>query len=341
MLPNVSVIGAGPWGKNLIRNLHSLDALHSVCDQNSETLGIVRTGYQGVRTFQSADDILSDPTVDAVMIATPSEQHVSFAEQAIRAGKDVFVEKPLALSVLEGEKLVSLAHKQNRILMVGHVLQYHPAVRKLKELMDSGELGELRYLHAQRLNFGKFRVSEDSLWSFAPHDISLALEFAGCEPLQAVCHGSDVLIPHQMDTTFSHITFPGDIHFYLYVSWLYPQKQQRFVVIGSKQMAVFDDQAESKLVLYPYSVEWGGSVHNGFRGEGASIEIEDTEPLRLECEHFLECIATRRAPKTNGEEGLRVLQVLDACQRSLNNGAPAEICQKPSFTKRQSLTKAL
>jgi len=321
----VAVIGAGSWGRNIIRVLHELDALAAVYDIDAQVREECQRRYPDIPVYDNIHTILENTTISAIMLATPSPEHYKTARCALLAGKDVYIEKPMALHASEGEELVSLAGKNGCILMVGHLLHYHPAVIALKELLSSGKLGDLRYIHAQRLNFGKFRTGENVLWSFAPHDLSLALSLAGSPPSEVRCYGSASLSKEVADTTFTHLIFSNKVHCYIYVSWLYPFKEQRFVVVGTKQMAVFDDRMKDKLVIYPYSVDFEELLPNGKREEGTAIPVEQTEPLHAECVHFLECIESRTTPFTDGQEGVQVLKVLDACQHSLETGTPVTL----------------
>jgi UDP-2-acetamido-3-amino-2,3-dideoxy-glucuronate N-acetyltransferase len=238
-------------------------------------------------------------------------------KQALLAGKDVFVEKPLALSVPEGEELVKLAEKLKRILMVGHILQYHPAVRILKELITKGSLGRVEYVYSNRLNMGKIRTEENILWSFAPHDVSVLLGLLGEEPDSVSCEAGAYLSQEVADVTLSQFGFSSGVRAHVFVSWLHPFKEQRLVVVGSNQMAVFDDSAENRLVLYPHRVEWKNRVPTAVKAEGVPVALESEEPLKNECLEFLGCLASRRDPLTDGREGLRVLKLLAACQKSM------------------------
>ena len=316
-MPNVAVIGFGYWGKNLIRNFHHLGVLHTVCDSDGKRADVVHSEYPGTKFFLTADDVLSDPDVDAVAIAAPAVAHYALARAAIEAGKDVFVEKPLALEVREAEELVGLAAASSRVLMVGHILQYHPAVIKLKELIQNGELGRIEYLYSNRLNIGKFRTEENILWSFAPHDVSVMLGLLDEEPCEISCRGGDYLSDNVADVTMSQFAFPSGVRAHIFVSWLHPFKEQRLVVVGSAKMAVMDDTAEDKLVLYPHRVEWINRVPTAVKAEAEKVPLEVGEPLRAECQHFLACIDSREPPLTDGREGLRVLKVLDTCQKAL------------------------
>jgi UDP-2-acetamido-3-amino-2,3-dideoxy-glucuronate N-acetyltransferase len=320
MKHSIAVLGMGYWGKNLVRVFDELRALRVVCDVNPARGRDVCEKYPGVRFLTDLEDVLSDSGIDAVVIATPAETHADVVRRSLEAGKHVFVEKPLALSVEEGEELVGLSKRAGKILMVGHLLQYHPAVLKLKELVAHGELGQVRYIYSNRLNIGKIRTEENILWSFAPHDISVILELLGEEPKEVRSHGGSYLNSHVADVTVSDFLFPSGVRGHVFVSWLHPFKEQRLVVVGSEKMAVFEDTAQEKLVLYPHRVAWINRAPTAIKGDGEGVPIEMQEPLKLEAERFLECIETGKSPKTDGREGLRVLRILDACQRSLETG---------------------
>jgi UDP-2-acetamido-3-amino-2,3-dideoxy-glucuronate N-acetyltransferase len=255
--------------------------------------------------------------VSAVVLATPAATHFDLARQAMEAGKDVYVEKPLALKVEEGAELAGMAERLGRILMVGHILQYHPAVLKLKELIAGGELGRIDYIYSNRLNMGKIRTEENILWSFAPHDISVVLSLLDEDPVSVNCGGGEYLNRGVADVTLSQLTFASGVRAHIFVSWLHPFKEQRLVVVGSEKMAVFDDTAEDKLVLYSHRVEWKDRVPNAVKAMGEKVALENVEPLNSECRHFLQCVEKRTAPKTDAREGLRVLKVLAACEEAL------------------------
>jgi UDP-2-acetamido-3-amino-2,3-dideoxy-glucuronate N-acetyltransferase len=325
----VSVVGAGYWGKNLVRNFHSLGALESVCDIKDETLDRVRKEYH-VATTKDYDAILKEPAIDAVVIAAPAASHYVLAGRALQAGKHVFVEKPLALNATEGKELVKLASARGSVLMVGHILEYHPAITELNRLIQQGHLGKIQYIYSSRLNLGKLRTEENILWSFAPHDISVILRILGEVPLYATSQGGSYLNPPIVDTTLSTLEFQGGVKAHNFVSWLHPFKEQKLCIIGSERMAVFDDlEPEKKLVLYAHKVNWLDRKPVAERDGGQVIPIPKEEPLRKECEHFLECVRTGAKPRTSGEDALHVLEVLDACGRSLNqNGARVPLVQE-------------
>lgn len=314
---DVALVGHGHWGKNLARNFSELGALGLICDDNPAAEATVRAKYPNVAFCRSYSEVLSNESVRAVVLATPAAVHFDMARRALHAGKDVFVEKPLALSSAEGLELVELAEKRRRVLMVGHILQFHPAVRKLKQLILAGALGRLQYVYSNRLNIGKIRTEENSLWSFAPHDISVMLGLLNEGPESVTCEGGYYLSARVADVTLSQFTFTSGVRAHIFVSWLHPFKEQRLVVVGSEKMAVFDDNASDKLVLYPHRVEWKDRVPNAVKADAEPVALEAEEPLQNECRHFLDCVATRKDPLTDGREGLRVLRLLNACQESL------------------------
>ena len=319
MAQRIAVVGNGYWGKNLVRNFFDLGVLRTVCDGNPLVETSIRDKYPKVGFCEDYERILLDPEIRGVVLATPATTHFALAKRAICAGKDVFVEKPLSLNVAEGEELIDLADRCGCVLMVGHILQYHPAVRKLKQLIDSGALGRIEYIYSNRLNMGKIRAEENILWSFAPHDISVLLGMLGEDPLSASCEGGYYLSQDVADVTLSQFSFANGVRAHIFVSWLHPFKEQRLVVVGSEKMAVFDDTASEKLVLYQHRVEWRNRIPNAVKAAGEAIPLENSEPLRNECLEFLECMESRRAPLSDGREGLRVLRVLNACQQSMES----------------------
>ena len=314
---NVAVVGMGYWGKNLVRNFYELGALSLVCDSNASVEKSCTDQYKNVRFCHAFDEVLSDPNIRGVALATPAVSHYEMAKAALEAGKDVFVEKPLAIHVGQGRELVELAEAQRRILMIGHILRYHPAILKLQELIRNGALGKIQCLYSNRLNIGKIRTEENILWSFAPHDISVMLALLGEVPCRVSSQGGAYLNRNVFDVTMSQFAFPSGVYAHIFVSWLHPFKEQRLVVVGSEKMAVFDDTAQHKLVLYPHKVEWKNRVPMAVKADGEIVELEEREPLKVECQHFLHSVQSRTVPVTDGREGLRVLEVLDACQRSL------------------------
>ena len=330
--PNIAVIGSGYWGKNLVRNFAELGALAMICDTNTETREALAAQYPGCRAVADFAEVLRDDSIQAVSIATPAETHGTLVRQALLAGKDVLVEKPLCLVEEEARSLVALAKQQGRLLMVGHLLWYHPAILKLKELIDNGDLGRIQYVYSNRLNLGKIRREENILWSFAPHDVSVILGLLGEMPDAVTAQGGNYLHQQIADTTVTMLSFPSGVKSHIFVSWLHPFKEQKLIVVGDRKMAVFDDmEKKDKLLLYPHSIHWKGQVPVANRADAQPVELEKSEPLRDECAHFLDCLKTRRRPRTDGEEGLRVLSVLQRCQEALEPKpvAPARKSESP------------
>lgn len=319
-VPAVAVIGSGYWGKNLVRTYHQLGALKLICDINENTLADFRKQYPDVQVCLSLTDVLSQEDISAVIIATPAETHFTIAREALLAGKHVYAEKPLVLQEKDCRELIHLASEKRLILMVGHLLQYHPAFMRLKEMVDNGELGRISYIYSHRLNFGKIRREENSLWSFAPHDISMILALVGEDPQAVYAIGTNYLHQKIADVTTTHLEFPSGIKAHIFVSWLHPYKEQNLVVVGDRKMAVFNDTLHwsKKLCLYPHQIRWENNVPIPTKAEPESVDIQDTEPLLTECKHFLSCIINGHNPKTDGNEGLRVLRVLNASQLSLD-----------------------
>ncbi len=324
---NIALLGCGAWGKNHLRNWAELGALALVCDASEQRLQAARDKYPELETTRDISAVLERSDIEAVVIATPAVTHANLALQFLHAGKDVFVEKPMALTAEEGREVVDAARSLGRILMVGHVLVYHAAVQELSRLANSGALGRIRYIYSNRLNLGKIRTEENSLWSFAPHDVALVIDLlGGAVPRDVTCVGGAYLNPDVADVTLTTLSFSGDVRAHIFVSWLHPFKEQRFVVVGDQQMAVFDDTLPwpEKLALYPHTVDWmGGQIPVANKAEATLVELTPNEPLRVECEHFLQCIRTRKTPLSGGDSGLRVLEVLEAAQASLDHaGAP-------------------
>jgi len=317
---HVAVIGAGYWGKNLVRNFESLGSLGAICDTHEGTLEAFSKSYPAVQILDSFESILQDDSLKALAIATPATTHYTMVRQSLLADKHVFVEKPIALREQEGMELHELAATRGKVLMVGHLLQYHPAVARLKELVSQGELGKIQYIYSNRLNLGKIRREENILWSFAPHDISVILSLTGEMPESVISTGANYLHPKLADVTLSTLAFPCGIRAHIFVSWLHPYKEQRLVVVGDQKMAVFNDvEPEDKLLLFPHKIEWKDHIPVPDKKEAEKVPLEMKEPLREECAHFLRCVAENLRPLTGGEEALSVLRVLQACQESLEN----------------------
>ncbi|HTF35264.1 MAG TPA: Gfo/Idh/MocA family oxidoreductase [Myxococcota bacterium] len=323
--PTIGVIGCGQWGRNLVRNVHQLGLLAAVAEPSESGRAKAREIAPSVPIHESADAVLSDPQIQAVMVATPAETHFPVASAAIAAGKDVFVEKPMTIDVEEARALIEQADAAGRILMVGHLLEYHPAILKLHELVQSGELGKIRYVISNRLNLGKIRTEENALWSFAPHDIAVILRLVGTMPFEVVATGGCYVQPNIADVTVTQLLFDNGARSHIFVSWLHPFKEQKLVVIGSKKMVCFDDISK-KLTLTDLKVEWEEGQPVPVRAPGIEVEFPADEPLREECIHFAECVTKRTEARTDGRNGLRVLQILHAAQRSMiTNGRPVAL----------------
>ena len=327
-IPQIALVGCGYWGKNLCRNFHALGALFSVVDATENGQATARTLAPDAQITDSLDDVLRNEEIQGVALATPAETHAGLANQAMQAGKDVFVEKPMALSLEDAEKMKKVAEETGRILMVGHLLEFHPAVLKLREMIASGELGKINYIYSNRLNFGKVRTEENALWSFAPHDVAVILRLMGQAPIDISACGGSYLTNGIEDITTSNLRFDGESRAHIFVSWLHPFKEQRLVVVGDKKMAIFNDVAPfgKKLQLYPQNVEFDGAMPLLKKDDAEFIEHLNIEPLREECKHFLNCIQSKKQPLTNAQSGIDVLKVLHACQQSIEqNGVPVSL----------------
>lgn len=318
MKKKIAIVGCGYWGKNLVRNFNELNSLYALCDINASRLEAFKEKHPNLIFYNNFQELLKDPKIDTVVISTPADTHYPLAKEVLLSNRDVFIEKPIALNYKDGEELVSLAKEKRKILMVGHVLEYHPAIIKLKEIIDEGELGKIQYIYSNRLNLGKFRTEENILWSFAPHDISVIINLLGEMPDEVYARGGNYLNPNIADVTVTIMNFPSGVKSHIFVSWLHPYKEQKLVVVGDKKMILFDDVSPSKkLFEYSHKIDWIERMPVPRPEEAQPIKIEKKEPLRAECEHFIDSIATRKNPKTDGENGLRVLKILEACQESL------------------------
>lgn len=321
---NVAVVGCGYWGKNLVRNFAQLHALRVICDSNEQSLQAQGSMYPGVQLTSNVDSVFADSQINAVVLATPAAAHYAHVKRALDAGKHVFVEKPLALHHVEGEELVERAEAAGVVLMIGHILEYHPAVALLKDIVQRGELGRVLYIYSNRLNLGKVRQEENILWSFAPHDISVICSLIGAEPSEVNASGGSYLQSGITDVTVTNLVFEDGVRAHTFVSWLHPYKEQKLVVVGDRKMAVFDDTArEGKLKVYDKGIEWRAGVPVPRQTAETTLFFEDVEPLRVECEHFLKCVRNRETPLTGGRSALRVLKVLECCQISLERAGAA------------------
>jgi UDP-2-acetamido-3-amino-2,3-dideoxy-glucuronate N-acetyltransferase len=331
-MKRIAIVGAGYWGKNLIRNYYQLGVLRLVCDNHSQALDNMRASYPEVEVTTQFEKILSDDAITGVVIALPAECHYEYTQKALLAGKHVFVEKPLALNLDHAKRLNELAVTEKRVLMVGHLLRYHPAFIKLKKIVDDGTLGRIQYIYSNRLSFGKIRREENALWSFAPHDISMILALCNEMPEQVTAIGHYYLHKHLADVTTTHLLFPSGVNGHIFVSWLHPFKEQKLIVVGEKKMAMFEDTQpwDKKITLYSNTIRWQNGVPIPDKGDPEYVPVEAKEPLLEECLHFLECIDKGKTPITDGNEGYRVLKVLDLAQKALETGVGH--LQKPSMT---------
>lgn len=309
---NLAVIGCGYWGKNLARNFAQLDALACVVDPNPD-VAKAQADANGVSPM-TLDEALANSNITSVAIAAPAELHKDLTLQALAAGKHVYVEKPLALSVADGEIMRDAANKAGLKLMVGHLLQYHPVFVALRDMVRAGDLGKLRYVYSHRLSMGKFRLEEDAFWSLAPHDVSMILSLFESEPVEVRGGGLDFVTPGIADESRLDMVFPGGARAHVFASWLHPFKEQRLVVVGDKAMAVFDDTKpwEQKLSLYHHEIDDSGAVPAPVKADPIYVDVPQGEPLKSECAHFLDAVQNNTQPFTDAEEALRVLRVLEA-----------------------------
>ncbi len=323
----IGVVGLGYWGPNLARNFALLPGaeLAWLCDASEQSLARIAPTFPQARLATDLQELLDDPELDAVALATPVPVHADQAVRVLQAGKHCFVEKPLAQSVADAQRAVNAGLATGRVLMVGHLLEYHPGVRKLKELADGGELGQIYYIYGNRLNLGKLRADENALWSLGAHDVSVLLHLAGEEPTEAIARGESYLRPGVEDVVFCFLRFPSGLSAHLHLSWLDPHKERRFTVVGARRMATFDDMAlEGKVTIYDKGFDEDTHDYGEYitrSGEIFSPWISNQEPLRIECEHFVNCIVAGTSPRSDGASGLRVVRVLEQLQNSLRESA--------------------
>jgi predicted dehydrogenase len=325
----IGVVGLGYWGPNLARNFDRLatSELAWICDASEANRERARGGFPDASVAAELDQLLDDPDLDAVAVATPVPTHAEIAQRVLGAGKHCFVEKPLAQSVAAAEDVLAAADEAGRTLMVGHLLEYHPGLEMLKQLADSGELGDIHYVYGNRLNLGKLRSEENALWSLGAHDVSVLLRLAGEEPTELSAVGESYMRPGIEDVVFCYLRFPSGLAAHLHLSWLDPHKERRFTVVGSRKMATFDDmELERKLTVYDKGFDEDFNSYGEYiarSGDITSPRIPNAEPLRLECEHFVACIRDGTAPRSDGASGLRVVRVLEELQRSLDESRRA------------------
>jgi predicted dehydrogenase len=325
----VGVVGLGYWGPNLARNFEALPGarLLWLCDGDADRLARVGESFPNARTSANLDELLADPELHAIVVATPVPTHADLARRALDAGKHVFVEKPLAQSVADAEGVVAAAAESGLTLMVGHLLEYHPGLVRLKELVDSGDLGDVHYIYGNRVNLGKVRADENALWSLGAHDVSVLLRLAEEEPVQCHAFGESYVRDGVEDVVFCYMRFPSGVAAHLHLSWLDPHKERRFTVVGSRRMATFDDMAiEQKLTVYDKGVDQPYKSYGEYIARSGDVwapSVPNDEPLRLECSHFLECVSSGETPRSDGESGLRVVRVLEELQASLDSAVRA------------------
>ncbi|MFZ1994021.1 MAG: Gfo/Idh/MocA family oxidoreductase [Solirubrobacteraceae bacterium] len=322
---SLGIVGLGYWGPNLARNFAAIPGceVRYLCDADEVARDRVARTLPAARATADLDELLADPDLDAIVLATPVPTHAELAVRVLEAGKHCFVEKPLAQSAADAERAVAAAERAGRLLMVGHLLEYHPGVRRLKELTVSGELGdEIYYIYGNRLNLGKLRADENALWSLGAHDVSVVLYLADEEPVEAKAHGESYVRPGVEDVVFCFLRFPSGLVAHLHLSWLDPHKERRFTVVGSQKMATFDDmELERKLTVYDKGFDEDSRTYGEYitrSGDVFSPRIPNVEPLRVECEHFVDSIRSGQPPRSDGASGLRVVRVLEQLQRSLD-----------------------
>jgi len=317
--PRIAVIGCGGWGKNIVKTMARVHRVAAVVDPSEAGQKLAKEIAPGAAVHASIDPVLDDDSIHGVMIATPAETHFDLAARAIAAGKHVYAEKPLTTELPDAKDLVRRAKAAGRVLMVGHLLEYHPAVRTLVDLIQKGELGKIRYVISNRLNLGKIRTEENALWSFAPHDIAVILRLVGQDPIQVVATGGSYVSPNIADATVTQLLFQDGTRAHVFVSWLHPFKEQKLVVVGSKKMASFDD-VNKELVLHDQRVDMDKGQPVPVKGEGTPVDFDTTAPLDLECLHFVDAVRRNATPRTDGPNAVRVLEVLHAAQRSMMTG---------------------
>ena len=328
-MTTVGVAGLGYWGPNLARNFDRLPGADVtwLCDESPEALQRYGRAFPSARVTGSLEELLGDPSLEAIVLATPVATHAELARRVLEAGKHCFVEKPLARSVEEAERVVDAAGAAGRVLMVGHLLEYHPGVERLSGLIESGELGEVRYIYSNRLNLGQLRRDENALWSLGAHDVSVILRLADEEPYECRAVGESYVNEGVEDVVFCYLRFPSGLAAHMHLSWLDPHKERRFTVVGSRRMATFDDmELERKLTVYDKGFDEDYSSYGEYiarSGDIFSPRVPNEEPLSIECRHFLECVRNGTEPRSGSEAGLRVVRVLETLQASLRESSRA------------------
>ena len=336
--PKIAVIGCGGWGKNIVRTMHKLGYLVAVVDPSESGRNTASELCEGIQIFDDVSFVLPNENIDAIMIATPAETHYSIAKAALLAGKDVYVEKPMTIDIKEANELVSLAESCNQLLMVGHLLEYHPAVCKIEELIQQGVLGKVNYVVSNRLNLGKIRTEENVLWSFAPHDISVILRIMGKQPTEVVATGGAYVTDGIEDISLTQLSFDDNERAHIFTSWIHPYKEQKLIVIGDKKMVTYCDITK-ELLLHDQSVTWDDGIPIPVKGASEVVEFSSEMPLDIECQHFAHCVATKTPPRTDGKNGYRVLSVLQDAQKSMHlNGEPVR-CQVTNFEDTKNVVR--
>jgi predicted dehydrogenase len=342
-MTTVAQIGCGYWGPNLLRNLNALPdcRVKYVVDASPDRRGFVTKTYPSVGAVADVREAFGDPEVSAVVIATPAHTHAAMALEALRAGKHVFVEKPLATSVAEVDELAAAADERSLVLMVGHTFLYNAAVRYLRELIQSGSLGEIYYIYSHRLNLGVVRQDVDALWNLAPHDVSIINYLLGSGPLGVSATGTDYLQPGIADVVFMQLDYPGKARGSVHVSWLDPNKTRKMTVVGSRKMVVYDDVADDKITIYDKGVDAGQPAMPFDKpgplkyraGDILLPRIDFTEPIRTQLQHYLECVRTGRRPISDAANGRDVVAALEAASASMRaQGARVELAPSPMAT---------
>jgi UDP-2-acetamido-3-amino-2,3-dideoxy-glucuronate N-acetyltransferase len=325
MKKNIAVVGCGIWGKNLVRNFSELGALYSICDLNTEIANKYANQYNVKNS--TFTEIINDPNVKGVVLTVPAQLHSSMAVEAMNKGKHVFVEKPLAMNEIQAELMIATAEKNRVYLMVGHLLQYHPIFKTIKKLVNAGEIGELNYIYSNRLSFGRVRTHEDIIWSFAPHDVSMILSLAGQNPEFVSAKSTSILQKNHADTATIHMEFKSGLKSHIFVSWISPFKEVKLIVFGKSAILIFDDTKpwNKKLALYPYLVTSPRELMHIKQYDVKYLEISEEEPLKSECQYFMDVVEKDIRPLTDGTEGLNVLKVLSAASKSQTNNERVKI----------------
>lgn len=316
------MVGCGNWGRNLVRNFQALNGVAAVADPTSAGRALAAQLAPGAEITADLEGVIRRADLDAVVLATPAATHFELGRKVLAAGKDLFVEKPMALTLEDARRLVDAAERSKRILQVGHVLEYHPAITVLRNWIAAGRLGRLCLLHSRRLNFGRVRTEEDALWNVAPHDFALMLRITGRLPGEVSCFASYSLGTPRADFAIAMLRFAGGVDAHVFAGWLHPTKEQRLVVVGDRGVAVFDDAQplERKLTFFEQHVDLTSGLPELFKGRMHTESISAAEPLQLECAAFLDSIVSRRPPLTDGHSGVRVMAVLEACRNSMEHG---------------------